>query len=362
MAKDTEMEPLIELWRAQSLAMLGKVDEALHLIGRVQAGTTDPGIIDEVAVACGLLSSRLKSQARWLEAGRCAKFLFEKLKTPLIQTQHMFGVYGRRLHDAALFQEEYEVASRLAAVMRSRRESPQLTPSLLTCAGSAVLAGHADEAGRIYDELDERARSRDDAGLQLRVLAGRVEMDLALGHYARALERLVPLAGTEQEEAHVLGSHWGPTLADLRASALILLERVDEVLEDLEAERISADAVDVRLILAADLRRRDRRAAAIACLAQMEENVTSGLLVPLLEKAAPAIRGETPVETLQEFVNTALQPALQPLGLFLIGLSLWAGGEDDAAVMAWSEAKNASPDTLPAWHWANLFMARVAKK
>jgi tetratricopeptide (TPR) repeat protein len=361
MAKGTEMEHLVELWRAQALAMLGKLDEALHLFGRVQSEATDPGIVDEVAVACGLLTTRLKGQARWLEAGRCAKFLFEKLKTPLVQTGHMFGVYGRRLHEAALFQEEHEVASRLAAVMRNRPADPNLVPALLTCAATAVLSGHADEAKHLYDELDERARKTDDAGLELRVLVGRAETDLSLGRYSRALERLVPLAGSEREDTHVAGA-WGATPADLRAAALLLLGRTGEVLEDLDAGRISPDALDLRFILAAELRRNGHQAGALACLAELEENMAFGAGAALVERAAPAIRGETPVETLQEYVDTTLQPALQPLGIFLIGLTLWSGGEDDAAVMAWSEAKNACPDTIPAWHWANLFLGRAASK
>lgn len=362
MARGTEMEQLVELWRAQALAMMGKLDEALHLFSRVQSETKDPGIVDEVAVACGLLASRLKAQYRWLEAGRCAKFLFEKLKTPLIQTQHMFSVYGRRLHDAALFKEEHEVASRLTAELRRRHPSRAYAAPELACAYAATLAGRADEARSIYEDIDARARSAGDADLQIRVLAGRAQMDLALGHYRHALERVAPLAGSKQEELHVGGFEWGPTPADLRGAALILLGRTDEVLEDLEAGRISPDALDIRMILASELRRRGHQGAAVACLAELEETPPPGLTVQLLEKAAPAMRGETPVETLQEFVDTALQPALQPLGIFLGGLCLWAGGEDDAAVMAWSEAKNAAIDTLPAWHWANLYLGKLSGK
>jgi len=187
-------------------------------------------------------------------------------------------------------------------------------------------------------------------------------MDLALGRYDRALERLVPLAGSKQEEAHIGGGSWGPTPADLRAEILVLLGKTAEALEDLDAGRISPDAVDLRFILAAELLRSDRRATAVECLAALEENLPSGPGGVFAGKVILTLRGETPVETLQEFVDTALQPALQPLGLFLAGLSLWAGHEDDAAAMSWSEAKNSSPDTLPAWHWASHYLGRVTSK
>ena len=79
----------------------------------------------------------------------------------------------------------------------------------------------------------------------------------------------------------------------------------------------------------------------------------------LLEVAGPAIRGEALIEPFREYVDTALQPAMQPLGLFLVGLALWAGGNDEAAILPWSEAKNLAPEVTPAWHWTNHFQGRL---
>ena len=67
------------------------------------------------------------------------------------------------------------------------------------------------------------------------------------------------------------------------------------------------------------------------------------------------------METLREYVDSVLQPNLQPLGLFLTGLALWANGEGQAALLPWSDAKNSAPDTDAAWHWANLFLNRAGK-
>ena len=360
-AQGSEIAPLVELRRGQALGLMGKLDEALRVFAHVQAQHSDPGIIDEVAVACGLLCNSLKQEARWLESGRCAKFLFENLKTPLLETNHMFGHYGNRLHEAGLFEEEYLAAARLKTIMSHRLSDPHVIGLNFRVAGLALLTGRLDEARRAYDELEALARgSTGDADLEQRVLAGRVEMDLALGKYERALERLAPLAGSRQEDLPVGETHWGNTFADLRASALVLLGRTDQALEDLDAGRISPEALDLRLILGAELWKRDRKPAAASCFAELGETPPRGTGL-FLEKVVPTIRGEAPVELLREFIDSTLQPVLQPLGLFLAGLALWANGEEGAAILSWSEAKNSVPEFAPAWHWSNLYLGRAGK-
>jgi tetratricopeptide (TPR) repeat protein len=360
-AQGSEIAPLVELWRGQALGMMGKLDETLRVFAHVQAQHSDPSIIDEVAVACGLLCSSLKAEARWLEAGRCAKFLFENLKTPLIETSHMFGMYGGRLHEAALYEEEYQAVVKLAAAVAARGDEQQILGNRFRLIATSILCGHVDEARRLQQELEEQARTKSDSNLELRVLASRVELDLALGKYQQALERLAPLAGSKEEEAEVGGARWGLTLADMRAAALILLGRVDEALEDLDAGRLSADLIDLRFILAAELLRRGRQPAAAGCLAQQAESVTFPRTITLVEKAGACIRNEMPVETFREFVDTQLQPYLQPLGLFVCGLALWANGEEQAALLPWSDAKNSAPDTDAAWHWTSLYLGRAGK-
>ena len=48
-----------------------------------------------------------------------------------------------------------------------------------------------------------------------------------------------------------------------------------------------------------------------------------------------------------------------PRGTFYAGLALWANGNDGAATLPWSEAKNAAPDVTSTWHWASYFQGRV---
>jgi tetratricopeptide (TPR) repeat protein len=227
-------------------------------------------------------------------------------------------------------------------------------------AAAAVRSGRVDEARRIYDDLDDQTRRAGDRILELRVLAARAELDLALGKYARALERLSSLAGSKEEEMDLGGQHWGPTPADMRASALVLLGRTDEALEDLDAGRISPRVFDLRMILAAELRQRGHVAPATACLAELGEHIPGRWARPFLEKGVPAILGQGPVEPLRAFVDTEVQPIHYPLGLFLVGLALWAGGNAAAAMLPWSEAKTSAADTQPAWHWADRFLARAA--
>ena len=360
-AKGTELELLIELWRGLALGMMGKLDEALRVFGHVQSQTADPGVIDEVAVACGRLCSHLKREERWLESGRCAKFLFENLKTPLIETNHMFGVYGGRLHDAGFFEEEFQAVSKLVVAMAAHQGDPHFSSNQFRKVSAGIQAGRIDEARKALDEIQEQARAAGDAGLELRVLGSRVILDLALGKYGKALERLAALAGSSQEEQSVGDWRWGQTFADLRAAALVLLGRTDEALEDLDAGRISTEALDLRFVLGAELWKRGHQPAARTCFSELSEGIALGRTTRLAEKVAPAICGETPVETLREYVDSVLQPNLQPLGLFLSGLALWANGEEQAALLLWSDAKNSAPDTDPAWHWANLFLGRAGK-
>ncbi len=357
-AQGTEMGLLVDLWRGLALGMMGKLDDALRAFSQVQSQASDPGIIDEVAVACGRLSTHLRREERWLEAGRCVKFLFENLKTPLIETNHMFGVYGNRLREAGLFEEEYQVASRLAAILSRRKNDPHLLSNQYRAVSAALSAGRTEDAGRILDALQELAGSDADAGL--RVLAWRSILDLAAGKYQKALDRLVPLAGSKDEERQVGDSRWGQTPADLRASALVLLGRMDEALEDLDAGRVSTDVLDLRLVLGAELWKRGHHPAARGCLSELAE-VMFGRVAKLAERAVPAICGEMPVEAFREYVDAELQPYLQPFGIFVSGLVLWANGEEQAALLAWSDARNAAPDTDPAWHWTGLFMGRAGK-
>jgi len=268
-AQGTEMELLIELWRGLALGMMGKLDEALRVFGHVQAQAADPGVVDEVAVACGRLCSHLKKEERWLESGRCAKFLFENLKTPLIETNHMFGVYGGRLHDAGFYEEEYQAVSRLVTAMAARKGDPHFISNQFRRVTSGIQAGRIDEARKALDEMQEQGRAADDASLELRVLATRAMLDLSLGKYDKALERLAAMTGSSQEEQQVGDWRWGQTFADLRATALVLLGRTDEALEDLDAGRISTEALDLRLVLGAELWKRGHQPAARACFSEM---------------------------------------------------------------------------------------------
>jgi len=358
-AEGSELEHLVALWHGRTLGMMGKIDEALRGFSRVQAATNDPGIIDETAVACGLLCEHLRTDSRWLEAGRCAKFLFENLQTPLIETSHMFGHYGSRLRDAALFEEEYQAVTKLGVAIASRAGDPgQLVSAKLRRASAAILTGRFDRAREIYDGLEAQAREEGSRSLELTVLASRAELELSLGKYDRAFERVQPFAGTEEEEMNLREMTWGSTLADLRAIAVIFLGRMDEALDDLDAGRISKMTMDLRLVLAAELWRRDRKAAAGACLAELKAAMPRRT-AKFAELATAAIRGEVLVEALMEFVEASLQPVQQARGTFYAGLALWAGGNDGAATLPWSEAKNAAPDVTPIWHWASYFQGRV---
>jgi tetratricopeptide (TPR) repeat protein len=362
-AGGTEMELLIELWRGLALGMMGKLDEALRTFAHVQSQSSNPEVIDEVAVACGRLSTQLRREERWLEAGRCAKFLFENLKTPLIETRHMFGNYVNRLHDAALYEEEFQAASRLvAAVVRRKHGASAMWDCNMRKFGAALSAGRVDEARSVLEELGQQARnSLNAASLELRVLGCRVQLALASGKPGKALEQLAGLTGTDREEQHIGDGRWGQTAADLRASALVLLGRMDEALEDLDAGRIRVDLLDLRLILGAELWKRGHEAAARACFAETTESGGLWRHEKLVENFKLTVCREMPVEAFQEYVGTELQPCVQPLGLFLTGLAMWANGEEQAALLTWSEARNSAPDTDPAWHWTSLYMSRVGK-
>jgi len=356
------MELLIELWRGLALGMMGKIDEALRTFGHVQSQSSDPGVIDEVAVACGRLSTQLRREERWLESGRCAKFLFENLKTPLIETHHMFNLYGNRLRDAALFEEEFQAANRLVAVTAKRdKDQTSLRECRWRAFQAGLAAGHIDAARAIAEDFEKQALALGDEALELRSLGSRVFIDLASGKYDRALERVGKLIGTDREERPIGDSRWGQTAADLRATALVLLGRRDEPLEDLDAGRISTDLLDLRFILGAELWKSGHEAAARACFAEMIEGGGLWRQEKLMDRAKLAICREMPIEVFQEFVGAELQPCLQPLGMFLAGLAMWANGEEQAALLAWSDARNAAPDTDPAWHWTSLFLGRAGK-
>ncbi len=358
-AKNSDLEHLVALWHGRALGMMGKIDEALRAFAKVQGATDDPGIIDETAVACGLLSEHLRADSRWLEAGRCAKFLFENLKTPLIETSHMFNLYGNRLRDAGLFEEEYQAVSKLGVAIASHAGDPgQLLSAKMRRATAATITGRFDRAREIYDDLETQARKEGDRSLELIVLASRTEQELCLGKYEKAFERVQSFAGTDEEEKRLHDMMWGNTLADLRAIAGIFLGRMDDALDDLDAGRISKSVMDLRLILAAELWRRDHKAAAGACLAELKSG-PARRSAKFAELAAATIRGEALVEALLEFVETSLQPVQQPRGTFYAGLALWANGNDGAATLPWSEAKNAAPDVTPIWHWASYFQGRV---
>jgi tetratricopeptide (TPR) repeat protein len=360
-AQGTEMELLIELWRGLALGMMGKLDDALRAFGHVQSRAADPGIVDEVAVVCGRLASHLRREERWLEAGRCAKFLFENLRTPLIETHHMFNMYAGRLHESGLFEEEYQAGKRLSVLTANRQADPILRDHSFRVFSAGLYAGRIDEARAILDGLERDARQSGDSGLELRVLGTRTILDLALGKYEKALERLSSLTGTSREEIQIGDHRWGNTPADLRATALMLLGRTDEALEDLDAGRLSTEVIDLRLVLGAELWKRGHKAATAGCFASLAESEWFGRTAKLIEKAGQAIRAEAPIEIFREYVDSTVQPYLLPLGLFLCGLALWATGDEQSALMSWSEAKNSAPDTDPAWHWANLYMGRVGK-
>jgi len=358
-AKGTEIEHLVSLWRGRSLGMMGKIDDALHSFGRVQDATDESGIIDEVAVECGLLSEHLRLEGRWLESGLCAKFLFEKLQTPLIQTAHMFGTYGQRLHDAALFEEEYQAITRLGITLaqRSDRPNPISNPTSAR-ARLAFLTGRDEKAERIVDGLLQAARARGDRKAELSAEANMAEIRIGRGQYAEAFDCIRDFAGTEEETCPLDCFGWGPTLADIRACLNVYLGRMDEALDDLDAGRISKGATVLRMALAAELWRRDRKSAAAACLDEVKR-AAGRREFEFMVLATSSIRGEVLQEALVEFVETSLQPALQPQGMFYAGLALWANGNDGAASLPWSEAANAAPAFSPVGHWVTCFQGRV---
>jgi hypothetical protein len=339
--------------------MMGKIDEALRLFGRVQEATKDPGIIDEVAVACGLLSEHLRTEQRWLESGLCAKFLFENLTTPLLETSHMFGRYGGRLLDAGLYEEEYQAVTKLGIAIADRTGDPdQMRIAKLRRAKAALRTERIDKAKKIIGELEQEAREQANRSLELSLLGFRAELELSQGEYQAAFDLVKSFAGTDEEEAGLRDAAWGNTLADIRACSCILLGRMEDALDDLDAGRISAGASTLRMVLAAELIRRGSKAAALACLQSIEAQAP-----PRQEKflglASAALRGEALVEALQELVETSLQPGVQPRGLFFAGLALWSAGNDGAATLPWSDAVNSAPPVSPIWHWANYFQGRV---
>jgi hypothetical protein len=347
------------LWHGRALGMMGKSDEALRIFKRVQEATSDPGIIDETAVACGLLSEALRRDERWLESGRFAKFLFEHLKTPLIETSHMFGLYGNRLHEAALFEEEYQAISKVGVAIAAKSTDPShYVGAQFRRVRTAVLTGREDVAGSVLEELEAQARSAGDASLELSVIGHRIEIELSRGEYQAALERVTAYAGTEEEERGLKETAWGNTFADLRACACIMLGRIAEALDDLDAGRISRGCMDLRMSLAAELWRRGNQSAAINCLSVLQQSAPPRT-GKLLRMASAALRGDALVEPLQEFVETSLQPVHQPRGFFLTGLALWASGNDGAATLPWSEAMNSALEVTPVWHWVNYFQGRV---
>ncbi len=359
-AKGTEIEHLVSLWRGRSLGMMGKIEEALHAFGKVQESTEDSGIIDEVAVACGLLCEHLHVDHRWLESGLCAKFLFEKLQTPLLETGHMFGRYGMRLHDAGLFEEEYQAITKLGVTIADRATDPQaaVNSTKMRRGKMAFLTGRGEKAERIIDELKHQAQSKGDRALELSAIATQAEMMLCLSKYQEAFDHIKGFAGTEDEERRLLDGVLAITLADVRACLSVFLGRIDDALDDLDAGRISKDAKVLRMSLAAELWRRDQKSAAAACFAEVSK--TAGRRsAEFLALAASAIRGETLQEALVEFVETSLQPVLQPCGLLYAGLALWANGDDGAASLPWSDAMNAALEVSPIWHWAKYFQGRV---
>jgi tetratricopeptide (TPR) repeat protein len=358
-AKGTEIQHLVSIWRGQALGMLGKIDDALKHFGRVQESTEDRGIIDEVAVACGLLSERLRAEKRWLESGLCAKFLFEKLKTPLIETTHMFNRYGNRLHDAGLIEEEYQAVTKLGVVIADRsNDQDQLRGTRLRRARAAIVTGRLEKAEKIYDELDADARSRGDRHMELSIIALRAELAMRQGNYAAGLEAVRSFAGSDEEESELRDISWGNTIADMRACAAVLLGNIDEALDDLDAGRISAECRDLRMVLAAELWRSDRKSAACACLSEAEE-AAANRGPELFRLAASALRGEALVESLLELVETSLQPVLQPRGYLYAGLVLWASHNDGGATLPWSDAMNSASELDPIWHWANCCQGRV---
>jgi tetratricopeptide (TPR) repeat protein len=358
-SKGTEIEHLVSLWRGRALGMMGKIDDALKAFGRVQESTEDSGIIDEVAVACGLLSEHLRADRRWLESGLCAKFLFEKLKTPLIETSHMFGRYGNRLRDAGLLEEEYQAVTKVGLAIADVAGDPsQLRNAKRRRARLAAITGRVEKAERIVGELEEEARASGDRIQELTLIAARAEFSLAAGDYQAALERVKPFAGTEEEEKALQDSSWGNTLADLHACASVLLGNMDQALDDLDAGRISSGCTDLRMILAAELWRRDRKSAAGACLAEVEQ-AHGPRTRDFITLATSAMRGEALVEALLEMVETNLQPVQQPRGYFFAGLVLWAHGNDGGATLPWSDAKNYALERSPVWHWVNYFQGRL---
>ncbi|MHC4915936.1 MAG: tetratricopeptide repeat protein, partial [Planctomycetota bacterium] len=357
--KGTDLEHLMALWHGRSLGMMGKSDEALRVFKRVQEATSDPGIIDETAVACGLLSEALRRDERWLESGRFAKFLFENLTTPLIETSHMFGRYGNRLHEARLFEEEYQAVTKVGvAVAEASTDPSHFISAQLRRVRTAVLTDRFDVGEQVLADLETRARESGDAGLELSVIGNRAAIELSQGKYQAALERVSAFAGTEEEEESLKEAAWGNTLADLRACACTMLGRVAEALDDLDAGRISRSCMDLRMSLAAELWRRGNQSAAGNCLAVLQQ-AAPPRTGKLLRMATSALRGEALVEPLEEYVETSLQPVHQPRGLFYAGLALWAAGNDGAATMPWSDAKNSTLEVAPVWHWVNYFQSRI---
>ena len=360
-AKGSKLEHLVALWHARALGMMGKLDEAFRIFSRVQdAG--DPGMVDEAAVACGLLCHQLRVDSRWLESGRCAKFLFENSKTPLIQTMHAFNRYGRRLGEAAFHEEEYQAVSKLGMAITARRTAAIHTINInLSKAALGILTGRIDEARGIYDDLEKRFSGEEHPLLQKRLMARRIQIDMARGKYQRAFDQLDPLPEAKDEKQKLVDSRWGVRLPDLRIAALILLDRTDEAIDESLAGQLSGGALDQRIVLGAELRKRGRGEEAEACLAILKEQFQTRWGTKFVSLSVDAVLGKGSPEALREYVDNELMPSFQPLGLFFTGLALWAGDQEEAATIPWSEAENSALDVTPAWHWTRCFQQRVGK-
>lgn len=362
--KNSDLDPLCALWRARCLGMMGKIDDALRLFSRVQATSVDPGVVDETAVSCGLMAEALRADGRWLESGLCAKFMFEKLKTPLLETGHMFNRYANRLSDAALYEEDYLATTMLSKTVTARMGDPLLAIRYdLRRAHLAILTDRRDVADDIYERVSREAAADGDRSLAVNVDALKAALDLATGDYERAVRRLAPLAGTPEDKMRLdEASDWGGMVADIRMSGEILLGGVDEVLRGLVAVPGAQKmmALDLRMILAAELRLRGDTVAAAALVSSAGLPKMLRARTHLVDLYRNVLVGDATIDELREWVDSHLSPASQPAGLVVSGMAAMATGNAGAAILAWSDARNSAIETTPAWHWAGYGQKRVS--
>jgi tetratricopeptide (TPR) repeat protein len=350
-SKDTELESLVTLWHARTLGMIGKMDDALKTFQKVQSRTEDPGTIDETAIACGMLSQQLFREDRFIEAGHCSKFLFESIETPLFNTDHMFKGHMSRLHEAAMYEAQYQAVKKVGmAISSNRNEEERTRTGPLRLAQAAILTDRIDKARTIYDDLKIRSEKSGGDKFKYNLVGLYAELDMGSGEYAQALKKLEPLANSQEELTGYSGLVWGSRIVDLRACCYVLSGDLAAAISLLEAELIDPSSIYLRMILAAHLMQEDRKELASKCMDTAVSKVKG--LAKFTAQYKKALLSTSPVEVLHEFIENSLAPSRQPMGMVCEALTLWSQGDCAGASVALSDSFDSAPKYSPAWHWA----------